>query len=536
MSHSLRMPTTTAVDIARGGAVTADVYADAIYPEQSIYGNAELVRRMSERTGEPMSPDTSNSLLDASPEAVMAWMMEGIDGFAYSADSTAVDIGLLEVGPDIDSETLQGFAAAGMELEAFQDAPDTTSPTSGPASIAADLYPLQCESHLSEAASDQEAVCVYGELDNMSVGAILARSGQLIENVGSALETVQDKMIDRHLSLKDSKELREQILEGLLTHLSTALQIALGGLIGGAVSHLTSLAGGAAGPYIKYIVSLLTKTLNVSIEKEMLSWSAVEPGDMASNDQLYDFFEMFRNGHTTGMTTGVTTALEEGVDSSRAIGVVLEALVSQQDAYISAMRVAALDGFLSAAAHTTATERPESEGGMVSTELYALEVVPCDDPREGIREIKLPEALPDSLHDEYAGQSTLSARPLLLVSDSWLGDFVRAEYHTGTCQVRGIGTVDLCAYKRPAMHDLVLAMMPDSVDEFHEALGSGHTPIQQGHYYRTDAPFPQDDHPDVQRVREIGEEAVRRWFLFSIEKLGGTQRPLSHLTRKVVFH
>ena len=162
-------------------------------------------------------------------------------------------------------------------------------------------------------------------------------------------------------------------------------------------------------------------------------------------------------------------------------------------------------------------------------------MVPCDNPREGIREIKLPEALPDDLRTEYANQTTLSSRTLLLIEDHWLGDFVRAEYHTDTCQVRGVGTADLCHYRNPKMHDLVHAMVPEQAEAFHEALDAGHTQLHQAHQYKTDGPFPRDNATSVQKVREIGEEAVRRWFLFSIDKLGGTDRPLSQLARKVVF-
>ena len=287
MSHSLRLPTTAAVDVACGQAVTADVLADTAYPEQSIYGNAEMVRRVSEVTGEPMQTDTSGSLLDASPEEVMAWMMEGIEGFEFSSGGVAVDVELLEVGPDIDAETLEDFCAAGMDIEAVLHAPDTTSPIATPAGIASELYPQQCTSDLSEADTMQDAVCVDGDRDQYFNDSIRLRLMELIPNVNSALETIKEKLRDKQLAIKDSKEIREQILESLLSHLSSIIQIALGGLIGGVTGHLTSLVGNAAGPYVKYVVSLLSKEINRCIGEDMLSWAEIEPSETVSNSQLH---------------------------------------------------------------------------------------------------------------------------------------------------------------------------------------------------------------------------------------------------------
>ena len=535
MSHSLRMPITAAVDVACGNAITADVLADAAYPQQSIYGNAEMVRRMSEVSGEPAQLNTSGSLLDASPEEVMAWMMEGIEGFELNTDGVAVDVGLLEVGPDIDAEVLEGLCAAGMDVEAVLHAPDTTSPTTTPAGIAGELYPQQCSSDISESDATQNTVCVDGDRDQYFNDSIRLRLLELIPNVNSALETIKEKLRDKHLTVKDSRKIREQLLEYILSHLSSIIQIALGGVLGGVTSRLTTLAGNAAGPYSKYAVSLLTTEINRRIGEEILSWAELEPSDTISNGQLYDFFESFKNGHASGLCDAAELAQFEGTDAVRAMDVVLEELDRHQKSYISRIRIAALDAFFAAASRATMTARPESDGGDIGTEIYALEVVPCDNPREGIREIKLPEAIPDDLRTEYASQTTLRSRTLLLIEDHWLGDFARAEYHTDTCQVRGIGTSDLCHYRNPEMHELVHAMVPEQAEAFDESVDAGHIPLHQSHHYKTDGPFPQNDSAAVQKVREIGEEAVRRWFLFSINKLGGTDQPLSQLARKVVF-
>ena len=78
---------------------------------------------------------------------------------------------------------------------------------------------------------------------------------------------------------------------------------------------------------------------------------------------MYDFFESFKSGHTSGLCDAVELAQGEGTDAVRAMDAVLEELDNQQKSYISSIRIAALDAFFAAASQVTMTERPESEGG-----------------------------------------------------------------------------------------------------------------------------------------------------------------------------
>ena len=117
LQSGLRLPTPSAVAIARGASVTADVITDAVYPAQTLYGNAVLQERMQAIVG--ADPSRSTELLSAGPEEVMAWMMEGLEGVELGASSAEIALELLTVGPDVDADTLESCVASGMLVEAY---------------------------------------------------------------------------------------------------------------------------------------------------------------------------------------------------------------------------------------------------------------------------------------------------------------------------------------------------------------------------------------------------------------------------------
>ena len=79
-------------------------------------------------------------------------------------------------------------------------------------------------------------------------------------------------------------------------------------------------------------------------------------------------------------------------------------------------------------------------------------------------------------------------------------------------------------------------MVPERLAEFEQGVQDSHIPIHQHHSYRGDMPGASwRDSFSAEALRDIEAEAIRRWFLISLEKLGGTSTPLLQLCPTVVF-
>jgi len=537
MPQHMTMPTSAALAIARGQEVVADVVADTILPAQHLYGNAVLQERMAAAAEQDGEPPTSNGLLDADDVEVMAWLLEGVAGVTPAGAVTDIALGLLEVGPDTDAETLAGCAAAGMSIEATLAARDDSAPAPSP--VAASLH-LQAGACLSEqeAVGGEEGVCVDSEKIGEFADSIETSINRLVRNVGGAVQTVQDQLLAQNKLIAENKELHELLSEALFQGAADLIGVAIGSMTGSVTAQVTMLIGSASvKSYVGYILnSVVAGPMKASISKSLSNFSSRESGETASFDATLRFFEELNRGHGNGYSEALDSALALGLDAMIVLDALMTALVASEEAYLSTMRAAALDAFFAVAGRTTGEQRSPAEGGAIVTEVYALEVIPHSDLSRGIRAVRLPEAVPESLRAEYAARSTLGNRRLLLTIAHILGDHAKAEFHTGTCEVRGIEARDLCGYREPLLHGLVHMMVPERLAEFEQGVEDSHIPIHQHHSFRGDMPGASwRSSGSAAVLRDIEEEAIRRWFLISLEKLGGTSTPLLQLCPAVVF-
>lgn len=537
MPQHMRLPTSTALDIARGQEAVVDVIADTIHPDQQVYGNAELQQLMVAAAEQDADPPTSLSLLDASDAEVMAWMMEGIEGIIPMGSVTDISLDLLEVGPDVDAETLASCAAAGMSIEATLVAPDTSSPQPALDSEAIHLEAGVCTS-VDEQAGSGDGVCIDSDKIGEFVNSIQTSKDRITRNVGLAVDTVRDQLIAQNKRISENRELHEQLSTALFQGAADIIGIAIGSMTGQVTKRIVKLLGSdSVSSYVSYILnSVIAGPMKSAISTALLDFPSSEPRETVEYDATLQFFEAFSRGHGDGFYEAETAATAQGLDALVVLDALLLELIAQENRYLSTMRAASLDAFFAVAGLTAGESRTPAEGGDISTEVYSLEVFANPDPRKGIREIRLPEAVPDSLRQEYAANSTLGNRRLLLSTDSFLGDTAKVEYHTGSCDVRGVEARDLCSYREPLLHELVHRMMPERLAEFESLLEDGHLSTHQSHHYRGDfqgSPWGTSD--AGMTLRAIEEEAVRRWFLLSIDKLGGTSIPLSQLCPTVLF-
>ena len=144
----------------------------------------------------------------------------------------------------------------------------------------------------------------------------------------------------------------------------------------------------------------------------------------------------------------------------------------------------------------------------------------------GFMRVNIPEAVPSELRDDYARQVTLKNKWLVLALPYLGGDISEVEFHTGSCEVRGIGRRDPYSIMNGSIMDVVKRYLPNEYDAFKESVhGNYHPPGNVGNMKRMYRPLTSASG----EVQLLCEEAMRRWFIDSIDMAGGLDQPIAEL-------
>lgn len=534
MSALLMMPTTTAVDLIRGETVTTDIISQKEHPEQTLVGNTTLVQRTIAASGDDGAVNANTGLLDATAEEVMMWMMDGIDGITLFSNSAGVGVDMLEIGPDVDSSQLQAEASAGYSL-LTDEAMDALPPDFSPRAEA--IY--QCEpeytqvsdtsmpEHAGECWTDEQKLSEYrASIDRLT--------GYITSLISGYLNGLKNHMLMKNETVSMTQENSEMMLEMMLDFFTARLTAAMGGMLAPMFAHIAAAGGTLAAELASHVINnFFVDPVVQGVSQTLRAGSTQENNQTVSASFIIDFIMNYSTGITVGLHTSSLAVQNEDIDTIIAYDAMLESISKAPSTLQETVFTSALDSFLAAAAEDTVMHRRRREGGDIGSEIYQIEIIPWKSleywGRKGIHEVRVPEAIPNDLVELYLRNTTLRGKRLILATGPQGSDTSHVDFNTYTCEVRGLGSQDPRSAVRGGLFPLVRAYFPEEYERFYNLVSNALVP--QGGGMDTEAIYSHNSAASYE-IQKLCEDALRLWFIDSIEEAGGLDTPLAELKMK----